>query len=144
MLGTKSNLGRRFFGCSHHRCVVCTLTSAVCGTVLNMFTHTSLNSVDWLPSKSAWGYGFVFWGVWPLVLPWLQFSYLCITRIYVNAKLSSLGRNKKWCRGEERESVVISIHHLSNCLVTTSINTIEQKMSQARWKNLSTAFQGEV
>lgn len=39
---------------------------------------------------------------------------------------------------------MISIHHLSNCLVTTSINTIEQKMSQAQWKNLYTAFQGEV
>lgn len=42
------------------------------------------------------------------------------------------------------KGAVISIHHLCECLVTTSINTIEQKMSQAGWKNLFIAFQGEV
>lgn len=45
---------------------------------------------------------------------------------------------------KKKKGVVISIHHLSKCLVTTSINTIEQKMSRALWKNLFTAFQGEV
>jgi hypothetical protein len=58
---------------------------------------------------------------------------LAQTRADANSKIPNL-----------RKGVVISIHHLSKCLVTTSINTIEQKMSQAAWKNLSLAFQGEV
>lgn len=55
------------------------------------------------------------------------------TSAYANSKIPSL-----------KKGVVISIHHLFECLVTTSINTIEQKMSQAGWKNLFIAFQGEV
>lgn len=58
---------------------------------------------------------------------------LAQTSAYANSEMPNL-----------KKGVVISIHHLCEGPVTTSINTIEQKMSQAGWKNLFIAFQGEV